>query len=92
MSLSSVGNPAWQTIRGVRFSMLDGPTLVTVLVTHAAIREIERARPDVGGHLACFEKHRDAFEHIANTKHQRGLQEENGAVIVQAGDLKALTS
>jgi hypothetical protein len=28
MSLSSVGNPAWETIRGVRFAMLYGATLV----------------------------------------------------------------
>ena len=33
MSLSSVANPAWETIRGVRFAMLDGSTLVAVLVT-----------------------------------------------------------
>jgi len=64
--------------------MLHGPTLVTVLVTHAALREIEQAKP--GGYLASFEKHRDAFEQVASVKHQRGL--ENGAVIVQAGDLK----
>ena len=91
MSLSSIGNPAWETIRGVRFSMLHGPTLVTVLVTHAALREIEHVTPGVGGHLACFEKHRDAFEQVANAKHRRGLEEENGAVIVQAGDLKTFT-
>ena len=36
MSLSSVGNPAWQMIRGVRFAMRNGPTLVPVLVTHDA--------------------------------------------------------
>ena len=49
MSLSSVGNPAWETIRGVRFAMLCGPTLVAILVTHAALDDIERAPPGVGG-------------------------------------------
>jgi hypothetical protein len=91
MSLSPVGNPAWQTIRGVRFSMLHGPTLVTVLVTHAALREIKHVSSGAGGDLACFAKHRDAFERVADIKHQRGLQDESGAIIVQAGDLKTLT-
>jgi hypothetical protein len=91
MSLSSVGNPAWETIRGVRFSMLYGPTLVTVLVTHAALREIEHVGSGVGGYLACFAKHRDAFERVAGTKHQRGVLEESGAIIVQAGDIKTFT-
>jgi len=56
MSLSPVGNPAWETIRGVRFSMLHGPTLVTALVTHAALLEIDDDTPEVGGQLACFLK------------------------------------
>jgi Protein of unknown function (DUF1488) len=89
MSLSSVGNPAWETIRGVRFAMLDGTTLVAVLVTHAALDDIERARPAAGWYLACFNKHRNAIEHVANVKHQRGQCEESGAVIVQGGDLKS---
>ena len=89
MSLSPVANPAWETIRGVRFAMLYGSTLVAVLVTHAALDDIERARPRVGEHLACFNKHRDAIEKIASLKHQRGQCEESGAVIVHAGDLKS---
>ena len=88
MSLSSVGNPAWETIRGVRFSMLYGPTLVTIVVTHAALSGIDDVTPGVGGHLACFHKHRDAIEQVASDKHQRGLLEESGAVFVQAGDLR----
>ena len=54
MSLSSVGYPAWNTIRGVRFTMLYGQTLVPVLVTHDALDDIERDPPALGGHLACF--------------------------------------
>ena len=88
MSLSSVACPAWETIRGVRFSMLYGPTLVTVLVTHAALHEIDHATTRESGHLVCFHKHRDAIEQVASVKHQRGLLDESGAVIVQAGDLK----
>ena len=88
MSLSPVACPAWRSIRGVRFTMLYGPTLVTVLVTHAALDGIDHATTRVGGYLACFHKHRDAIEQVASVKHQRGLLDESGAVVVQAGDLK----
>ena len=66
--------------------MLYGPTLVTITVMHAALHEVEDVPPGVGGYLACLEKHRHTFEHVASAKHQRGSLEEGGAVIVQAGD------
>ena len=88
MSLTSVGNPAWQSIRGVRFSMLYGPTVVGVLVTHDAVDDVERAITGDGGPLARFTKHRDKFELAASAKHQRGLIEEDGLVIVEVADLK----
>lgn len=88
MSLTSVGNPAWQSIRGVRFAMLNGPTLVTVLVTHDAVDDIERAAPGDGGPLACFNRHRVTFERAASAKHQRGELGESGEVIVEVADLK----
>ena len=52
---------------------------------------ISSARHRGWGRLACFNKHRDAFELAARAKHQRGQLEESGAVIVQAGDLKTLS-
>jgi hypothetical protein len=88
MSLSSVGNPAWDTIRGVRFGMLYGSTLVAILVTHAALDDLRHGSSQEDNHLACFKKHRDALEQAASAKHQRGGLEENGAVIVQVSDLK----
>ena len=91
MSLSSVGNPAWDSVRGVRFAMLYGPTLVAVVVTHAALDNIELPAAGAGGHLACFNKHRDAIEKIASAKHERHQLEEGGVVIVDAGDLKSLS-
>jgi hypothetical protein len=91
MSLSPIGNPAWNTIRGVRFVMRYGPTLIAVLVTNAALEDIERIPPGAGGHLACFKKHRDTFEQTASAKHGRGQQEEDGTIIVQPGDLKSLS-
>lgn len=87
MSLSHISNPAHETIRGVRFAMLGGAGLVAVLVTHAALEEIETPRPERGGYLGRFETHRGTFERIASSKHQRGQVEIMGAVIVHAGDL-----
>lgn len=89
MSLTSVGNPAWDTIRGVRFGMLFGPTLVAILVTHDAIDTLEPQTLDDGGHIGRFNRHRHVFELVAKTKHDRKQleEEENGAVTVQAGDL-----
>ena len=90
--MTAIGNPAWETIRGVRFAMLYGPTLVAVLVTHAAVDGIELPTPGVGGHLACFNKHRNAFEQIASAKYQRQQLGESGMVIVEASDLKMNSS
>jgi uncharacterized protein DUF1488 len=91
MRLSPVAYPAHETIRGVRFAMLDITVLVTILVTHAALDGIEAPGPASGTYLARFEKQRDKFEQIASSKHQRGQVEINGAVMVDAGDL-GLTS
>jgi hypothetical protein len=88
VSLSSVGNPAWQSIRGVRFAMRNGPTLVAILVTHDAVDDVEKATAGDGGLLARFSKHRDRFELAASAKHQRGKFEEDGLVIVDVADVK----
>jgi hypothetical protein len=87
MTLSPISNPAHETIRGVRFAMLGGAGLVPVLVTHAALEEIEAPPPERNGHLGRFEKYRAKFEQIASSKHRRGQVEMTGAVIVHAGDL-----
>jgi hypothetical protein len=92
MTLSSVGNPAWETIRGVRFAMLYGATLVGILVTNAALDDIEGTPPGAGGYLACFNKHRETIEQVASAKHKRRQLEESGVVIVQAGDLRPSNS
>ena len=91
MSLSSIANPAWETIRGVRFAMQFGPTLVAVLVTTGALENMEPSASGAAGHLACFSKHRNLFERVASAKHQRGDFDESGVVIVEATDLKAIS-
>lgn len=92
MNLSSIANPASDTIRGVRFAMLYGPTLVPVLVTHAALENMAPAMSNSGDHLSCFNKHRDVFEQVASTKHARGQLTVGGAVIVDVADLKTASS
>ena len=87
MNLTPIGNPAHETIRGVRFAMLGGFGLVTVLLTHAALDEIETQRPENAGYLDRFDKYRDRFEQIASSKHGRGQVEISGVVIIHAGDL-----
>ena len=91
MSLSPVGSPPWETIRGVRFAMMRGCMLVPILITRAAIDGMQSATQGSGGHLACFYRHRDAFERIASAKYQRQPLGENGMVVVEAGDLKLIT-
>ena len=88
MDLTSVAQPAHETIRGIKFSMRDGPTLVSVLVAHSILQNIERPQPGPGEYLALFQKHRDRFEQIASSKHARGLIEENGSVILHQSDLQ----
>ena len=87
MSLSSISNPPHETIRGVRFAMLGGSRLVAILVTHAALEEIEAPRPEKEGYLGRFERYRDKLEQIASSKHHRGHVETTGAVIVHPHDL-----
>ena len=74
MHLSPIGNPAHETIRGVRFAMLGGAGLVAVLVTHAALEEIEALRPERDGYLVRFAKHRGHFggdQHAAHRPARR---------------------
>ena len=89
MSLTSVAQPAQETIRGVQFAMRDGGILVPVLVAHAALQTIEWSPPGSGDYLARFEKHRGQLERIASEKHVRGQIEHDGSIAVQRKDLQA---
>ena len=68
--------------------MRHGSLLVPILITHAAVEAIEHPTPGVGGHLACFNKHRNTFEEAAHAKHHRQPFTEDGTVTVDAADLK----
>ena len=86
MSLSHIANPAHETIRGMRFFMVDGVDFVSVLVTYEALEEIEATPSTKGANFDRFEKHRKKFEQIAIKKFDRGQVEITGVVIVHAGD------
>ena len=86
MVLSPVAIPPHKTVRGVQFAMLDGTALVTIVVSHAAIKAIEPSPNWSGDYLTRFQKHKSAFERIASNKHARGHIEENGSIIIREGD------
>jgi hypothetical protein len=88
MGLSSTAQPAHETIRGVKFAMQDGTTLVAVLVAHAALQSIEWSPPGSGDYLARFKKNRERLEKIASRKHGRGQIEKNGSIVVEKSDLQ----
>jgi Protein of unknown function (DUF1488) len=88
MSVSSTAQPAHETIRGVKFAMLDGTTLVAVLVAHAALRSIEWSPPGSGDYLARFERNRERLENIESKKHGRRKMEKHGSILIQNYDLQ----
>ena len=85
--LTSIAYPAYETIRGVRFAMLDLGEIVDILVTHAALDRLEAPLVSDGDSLARFAKHRGRFEQVANDKYVRGDAEEDGSIAVLPGDL-----
>lgn len=89
VGLSSIAQPAHETIRGVKFAMRNGGVIVPILVAHAALQVIEWSPPGSGDYLARFEKHRDRLEQIAGNKHLRGQIEDDGTILVQRTDVQA---
>jgi hypothetical protein len=86
MALSPVAVPPHKTLRAVQFAMLDGTALVPIVVSHAAIEAIEPVPNWSGDHLIDFAKYRSIFEQIASDKHARGQIEDDGSIVIQAGD------
>ena len=91
MGLSSLAQPAHETIRGVKFAMRDGGVTVSILVAHAALQVIEWSPPGSGDYLARFDKHRNWLEQIAGKKHLRGQIEGDGSILVQRSDVQVLS-
>jgi len=85
--LAPTGYPAHKSVRGIRFTLQNGPQLVDVLVTYAALDELEVPAEGGGDHYARFAKHRDRFEKVANHKYIRGAVEPDGSIELLPGDL-----
>ena len=86
MSLAPTGYPAHKSIRGIHFTMRNGPQFVHVMVTYAALDHVE-APAAAGDYIARFTRHRDRFEQVANSKFARGQVEDVGSITVLPGDL-----
>jgi hypothetical protein len=91
VGLSSLAQPAHETIRGVKFAMRDGGVNVSILVAHAALQVIEWSPPGSGDYLARFDRHRNQLEQIAGKKHMRGQIEGDGSILVQRSDVQVLS-
>ncbi len=88
LTLSSIAQPAHETVRGVKFAMRDGAAIVPILVVHGALQVIDWSPPGSGDYLVRFEKHRRRLEEIANRMHQQGRLEEDGSILVQRQDVQ----
>ena len=82
MSLSPIGNPAWKTVRGVRFAMQYGASLVAILVTNAALDEMELV-PESG----YLERRRQQ-----TVEDFKGIQEVRGSPPLGSSEFKDLQS
>jgi hypothetical protein len=68
--------------------MREGGMLLFVVVSHAALEDMEQSTPGAEDHLGRFQKNRSTFELIASQKYERGEIEENGFIFVQKTDLQ----
>ena len=87
MSLAPTGYPAHKSIRGVHFTMLNGPQLVYVFVTYAALDGVEALAAAAATTLRASRGTEIDFEQIANSKFARGQVEDVASITVLPGDL-----
>ena len=88
MPLVATADPAMlDEIRdGVVFNMRDGFTIVSVLVSHQALEDVD-SKPNSGGNMERLKEYRAQFERIASDKYDRGHLELDGTVCVRGRDL-----
>ena len=94
MPLTRAAIPAvHDTSRGiVRFVMRDGGKRVEVLVSNAALDDIDNVSPDECSYFHRFKEHRRSFEHIASQKYDKGYVELDGTVRIKGIDLPLISS
>ena len=89
MPLTRAALPAVQdTTRGiVRFVMRDGGKRVNIVVSNAALDDMDYATPDECSYFHRFKEHRPKFEAIASRKYDKGYVELDGTVNIKTNDL-----
>ena len=94
MPLTRAAIPAVQdTSRGiVRFVMRDGGKRVEVLVSNAALDDVDNVSADECSYFHRFKKHRQRFEYIASEKYDKGYVELDGTVRIKSMDLPLISS
>ena len=94
MPLTRAAIPAVQdTSRGiVRFVMRDGGKRVEVLVSNAALDDIDNVSTDECSYFHRFKEHRRSFEYIASQKYDKGYVELDGTVRIKGIDLPLISS
>jgi hypothetical protein len=87
MPLAATDKPGLEDLDGVRFPMMDGAETVVVLVTQAALEEIESSPRIPSGYVERLQAYRSTFEDIASIKYDAGKVEPDGTVRIVAADL-----
>jgi hypothetical protein len=75
----------------VSFVMKDGTKTVVVLVSNAALEDIEPVT-SIGAHFRRFKRYRRRFEQMASDKYDRGHVELDGTVCIKAADLPLVSA
>ena len=75
----------------VRFVMKDGTKSVVVLVSNAALEDIEPVTR-TGTPFRRFKRYRKRFEKMASDKYDRGHVELDGTVCIKAADLPLVSA
>ena len=64
--------PAQNFAGGIRFTMMDGPTLVICWVSREALGRLSRGNICQQDPMVCFERHRDRIEQLARQRYDAG--------------------
>lgn len=87
--IPAVPDPA----RGIiRFVMNDGGKHVDVVVSNAALDDLDYVSPDESSYFHRFNVHRMHFETIASQKYDKGYVELDGTVCIKSHDLPFVSS
>jgi hypothetical protein len=94
MPLTRAAIPAVQDhLRGiVRFVMRDGAKRVNIVVSNAALDDLDYVTRADCSYFHRFKEHRLQFETIASQKYDRGYVENDGTVCIKAADLPLVSS